>query len=211
MLIARWIFDIDTIDGRSAADVQGAAPAVVLDESVRVVPGRDGEALAFDGRAQAVIPAAPQLVLSQVFGFALAFFVNVTAPPDGEWRGLLYKPVGENDARGVGMWLYPDAMRVRGQVFTAKGPDYVDSRTSLRVGEWTHVAFVADADGMYLYIDGRLDVGVPLEHEVVPPYGPIYLGGQPDRPGFTGLLDDLRVYASALDAGTVQALARPPS
>jgi hypothetical protein len=211
MLIARWTFDIDTIDGRSAADVQGGGPAAALDGSVRVVPGRDGEALAFDGSGQAVIPAAPQLVLSQVFGFALAFFVNVTEPPDGEWRGLLYKPVGENDARSIGMWLYPDAMRVRGQVFTVKGPDYVDSRTSLPVGEWTHVAFVVDADGMYLYIDGRLDVGVPLEHEVVPPYGPIYLGGQPGRPGFTGLLDDLRVYAAALDAGAVQALARPPS
>lgn len=209
MLIARWTFDIETIDGRSAAEVQGGGPPVTLDEFVRVVPGRDGEALAFDDRGQATIPAVPRLVLSQVFGFSLAFFVNVTEGPAGDWRGVFYKPVGENDARSIGIWLYPDAMRVRVQLFTVNGPEYVDSQGSLPVGEWAHVAFVVDADGMYLYIGGELDAGMPLEHEVVPPYGPIYLGSQPGRPGFTGLLDDLRVYASALDAEAVRALARP--
>ncbi|MFI0353030.1 LamG domain-containing protein [Actinomadura sp. 9N407] len=208
MLIAHWTFDIETIDGRSVADVQGG-PAVTLGESVEIVPGRDGEALSFDGRGRAIVPAVPQLVLSQIFGFALAFHVNVAEGPDGEWRGLFYKPVGEDDARSAGMWLYPDGTRLRTQLFTIKGPDYVDSRRSLPVGEWAHVAFVVNSDGMFLYIDGELDVAVPLEHAVVPLSGPISLGSEPGKPGFTGLLDDFRVYASALDESTIQALAHP--
>ncbi|MEW2353214.1 LamG domain-containing protein [Spirillospora sp. NPDC029432] len=207
MLIAHWTFDIGTIDGREVADVQGG-PAATLDESVRIVPGRDGEALSFGGAGHAVVPAVPQLVLSQAFGFALAFHVKVTAAPDGEWRGLFAKPAGEHDARSAGMWLYPDATRVRTQLFTIKGPDYVDSRRALPLDEWAHVAFVVNSDGMFLYIDGQLDVAVPLEHAVVPLSGPLYLGSEPGKPGLTGLLADFRVYASALDEATIHSLAQ---
>jgi hypothetical protein len=209
MLVAHWTFDAETVEGRRVADASGGGLAAALDETVEVVPGRDGEALAFDGRGRAVIPAAPQLVLSQMFGFSLAFFVNVTEEPTGEWRGLFYKPVAEHDARGVGMWLYPDAMRLRVQLFTVKGPDYLDSRAVLPVGGWTHVAFVVDTDGMFLYVDGRLDSAQPLEHAVVTPTGPIYLGSEPARRGFSGLLDDFRVYASPLGEEAVRSLSAP--
>lgn len=207
MLIAHWTFDVDTVDGRRVADAAGSGPAAELDETAEIVPGRDGEALSLAGSGRAVIPAVPQLVLSQVFGFSVAFFVQVTEEPTGEWRSLVYKPVAENDARGLGLWLYPDAMRLRVQLFTVKGPDYVDSRARLTVGQWAHVAFVVDTDGMFLYVNGRLDVAVPLEHAVVTPAGPIYLGSEPTKPGFGGLMDDFRVYASALDAEAVRSLA----
>ncbi|SNT44821.1 Concanavalin A-like lectin/glucanases superfamily protein [Actinomadura meyerae] len=207
VLIAHWTFDVATVDGRTVADATGAAPAAELDESAGIVPGRDGEALSLSGRDRAVIPAAPQLVLSQVFGFSLAFFVQVTEAPTGEWRSLVYKPVAENDARGLGVWLYPDAMRLRVQLFTVKGPDYVDSHARLPLGEWTHVAFVVNPQGMFLYVNGVLDGAVPLEHPVVTPSGPIYLGSELAKPGFGGLLDDFRVYASALNEDAVRALA----
>ena len=206
VLIAHWTFDVATVDGRRVAEATGAGPAAELDETAGIVPGRDGEALSLNGNDRAVIPAAPQLVLSQVFGFSLAFFVQVTEPPTGEWRSLVYKPVAENDARGLGLWLYPDAMRVRVQLFTVKGPDYVDSHTRLALGEWAHLAFTVTTQGMFLYINGKLDVAVSLEHPVVTPAGPIYLGSEPTKPGFGGLMDDFRVYASSLNEEAVRAL-----
>ncbi|WP_067484991.1 LamG domain-containing protein [Actinomadura hibisca] len=209
MLVGHWTFDIETIDGRRVADAEAGLPAV-LDAGVEIVPGADGQALAFDGRGRVEIPAAPQLVLSQIFGFTLAFWVKAAAGPVGEWRSLLYKPVAEHDARGVGLWLYPDAMRLRVQLFTVKGPEYADSRRTVPLGEWAHLALVVDTDGMFLYIDGRLDSAVPLEHPVVTPGGPFHLGGEPGRPGLTGLLEDFRVYASALDERDVRILAASP-
>ena len=207
MLIAHWTFDVETVQGRRVADATGAGPAAELDETAGIVPGRAGEALSLSGHDRALIPAVPQLVLSQVFGFSLAFFVQVTEPPTGEWRSLVYKPVAEDDARGLGLWLYPDGMRLRVQLFTVKGPDYVDSRTRLVVGEWAHVALVVNTQGMFLYVNGRLDVAVSLEHPVVTPAGPIYLGSEPAKPGFGGLMDDFRVYASSLSEEAVRALA----
>jgi hypothetical protein len=210
VLIAHWTFDAGTVDGRRAADTAGAAPAAELTETAEIVPGRDGEALALREHDRAVIPAAPQLVLSQIFGFSLAFFVRVDEGPTGEWRSLLYKPVAEDDARGLGVWLYPDAMRLRVQLFTVKGPDYVDSAARLAVGEWAHIAFVVDTRGMALYVDGRHDAAVALEHPVVTPAGPLYLGREPAKPGFGGLIDDLRLYASPLGGEAVRALADQP-
>lgn len=37
--------------------------------------------------------------------------------------------------------------------------------------------------------------------------GPIYLGSKPGKPGFHGLMDDFRIYASALEKDVVDALA----
>jgi hypothetical protein len=210
MLIAHWTFDVSDIDGRRVTDSSGGGLTAELDEHAEIVPGRDGEVLAFDGHGRATVAAAPQLVLSQIFGFSLAFFVKATGGPSGEWRGLVHKPVAiEHDARAIGLWLYPDAMRVRAQLFTVKGPEYIDSRAQLRLDEWAHVAFVVDTDGMFLYINGKLDVAEPLEHAVVTPAGPIHLGSEPGRAGLTGELDDFRVYSSALDAEAVRALAEP--
>jgi hypothetical protein len=206
MLTGHWTFDPESVDGDRAADVTGAGLIATFDRA-EVVPGRRGQALRFDEQGQAVIPAAPQLLLNQLIGFSLAFFVHVQEEPTGMWRGLLYKPVAEQDARGLGMWLYPDAMRLRIQLFTTKGPEFVDLRTRLQVGEWTHVALAVDADEMYAYADGEFDSGVPLQHPVVPITGPLYLGRDPGGHGFAGLLDDLRVYASTLSPPAVQALA----
>lgn len=208
MLVAHWSFEVEDIDGRRVADATGGGSAMTLDEGVRIVPGGDGEALAFDGTGgRAVVPAVPQLVLSQVFGFTTAFRVSVAEGPTGEWRALLFKEVAEGDARAIGIWLHPDAMRLRVQLFTIKGPEYMDSHARLALDAWTHLAFVVDTQGMFLYVDGQLDVAIPLEHPVVTPSGPLSLGAEPGKLGMSGMLADVRVYSAALDEQAVRALA----
>ncbi|MFC4912374.1 LamG domain-containing protein [Actinomadura gamaensis] len=210
MLVAHWSFEVEDIDGRRVTDATGGGLAMTLDEGVRIVPGRDGEALAFDGTGgRAIVPAVPQLALSQVFGFTVAFHVSVSEGPTGEWRALLFKSVAEGDARAIGVWLHPDAMRLRVQLFTIKGPEYMDSHARLKLGEWSHLAFAVDTQGMFLYVDGKLDVAIPLEHPVVTPSGPLSLGAEPGKLGMSGLLADVRVYSAALDERTVRALATP--
>ena len=205
MLTAHWTFDADTFEGRSVADSTGSGLTATLDGAVDVVPGRSGGALSFDGSGQVVIPAAPQLVLSQLFGFSIAFYVNVAEPPTGEWRGVLYKSVAEHDARGLGLWFYPDDLRLRVQLFTAKGPEFADSRR-LEIGVWTHVALIVDPDEMYVYFNGELHTAVRLDQPVVTPAGPMYVGRDPTGLGFAGLFDDLRMYATALTGEAVRAL-----
>lgn len=212
MLAGHWTFEDDTITGtgrdRKALDITGSGLTALLDEKVAIVPGRAGRALSFHGSDRAVIPAVPQLALSQLFGFSVSFFLRVADEPNGQWRGVFYKPVAPQDARGMGVWLYPDDLRLRSQLFTVKGgAEFADSRLALALGAWTHVAIVVDPDEIYLYLNGELDVAVRLGHPIISPAGPIYLGCDPTGLGFTGLLADLRIYATALTGEAVEALA----
>ncbi|GAB3662840.1 hypothetical protein GCM10027589_26040 [Actinocorallia lasiicapitis] len=213
MLAAHWTFEDDTISrtgrDRRALDITGSGLAADLDGGVGVVPGRVGSALSFHGTDRALIPAAPQLALSQLHGFSVAFFLRLSEPPTGQWRGVFYKPVGPHDARGMGCWLYPDEQRLRFQLFTVKGgAEYADTRTALEAGSWAHIAMVVDPDEIYLYLDGKLDMAVRLDHPVVSPAGPLYLGCDPTGLGFTGQLADLRVYGSALTGEAITELSR---
>jgi hypothetical protein len=212
MLAGHWTFEDDTITGtgrdRQALDITGSGLTALLDEKVKIVPGRTGRALSFHGSDRAVIPAGPRLALSQLFGFSVTFFLRVADEPNGQWRGVFYKPVAPHDARGMGVWLYPDDLRLRSQLFTLKGgAEFADSRSALTLGDWTHVAIVVDPDEIYLYLDGELDVAVRLGHPVISPAGPIYLGCDPTGLGFTGFLADLRIYATALTGEAIEALA----
>jgi hypothetical protein len=206
VLRAHWTFDAGMIEGRSVLDSTGNGLMARLDPAVTVVPGRTGGALSFDGSGRAVIAAAPQLVLDQLFGFSIAFSIKVAESPTGEWRGVLYKSAAEHDARGLGLWFYPDDLRLRVQLFTARGPELADSRR-LEVGQWAHIALIVDPDELCVYVDGELDTAVRLDQPVVTPAGPIYLGRDPTGLGFAGLLGDLRIYATALTGEAVRALA----
>jgi Concanavalin A-like lectin/glucanases superfamily len=206
VLSGRWTFDAPTIEasgtGRVSVDTAGSPVAAILEDGVDIVPMRRGECVRFDGTTRAVIPAAPHLTWSQTF--SIAFYLNVTDEPTGHWRAIFYKPVAERDARGIGLWLYPDAMRLRAQLFTIKGPEFADSRTPLTPGRWTHVAVAVDPDEIYIFVDGEFDMGVPLEHPVVNTGGELVLGRDAGGGGFAGMLDDLRVYASTLTPAEVR-------
>ncbi len=215
MLAAHWTFEEDTIQrtdrvDRLALDVTGAHLPAVLDPAVGLVPARRGRALAFHGGDRAVIPAAPQLELDQLFGFGVAFLLRLGEPPTGTWRGAFYKAVGPKDARGMGCWLYPDEQRLRFQVFTVKGgAAYADTGSRLPSDRWVHVAVVVDPEEIYVYLDGELDCAMRLDRPVVPPSGQIFLGADPSGLGFVGEIADLRVYSAALTGEAVAALVSP--
>src|SRR2546425_7392523 len=76
-------------------------------------------------------------------------------------------------------------------------------------GQWHHVAFVVDATGGTLYVDG-------VQHGSIPWTGtpgastsiqPVYLGRYPGAYGgaeyFAGLLEDVRIYTRALSSAEV--------
>lgn len=213
MLAAHWTFEEETIRGtdplsRHALDVTGGGLPALLDPAVDVVPARTGRALRFHGRDRAVIPAAPQLELDQLFGFGVAFLLRLGEPPTGTWRSALYKSVGPGDARGMGCWLYPDEQRLRFQLFTVRGgAAYADTRSRLQAGRWIHVAVIVDPEEIYVYLDGELDRAVRLDRSVVPPSGETFLGSDPNGLGFVGEIADLRVYSTALTGESVAALA----
>ncbi len=86
----------------------------------------------------------------------------------------------------------------------------VTGRRRVSDGAWHHVAWVGAAP-QRLYVDGKLDAQGDLEARPDPAACLLRFGYAtddfPEEPHFTGQLDDVRVYARALPAAEVAALA----
>jgi hypothetical protein len=86
--------------------------------------------------------------------------------------------------------------------------EFVSSRAQLNDGDWHHYVCVIDADMRYLYIDGQLNTTEsdnPVNSYAI--NDRMLLGRRSDRAQtFSGTIDDVRVYTTAITAGVVTQL-----
>jgi hypothetical protein len=165
--------------------------------------GKYGGALAFDGAISYVaVPNANSLNLST--GMTLEAWVNpagVNSPgdvvasyqDDSEFRfGLFSDTVG------------PDAV-----IFTpgAGYPSWISGASvpPLPPNTWTHVATTYDGTTQQLFMNGVLLASQPRSGALATGSRPLYIGGDPvSRWYFNGMIDDLRIYNSALTQSQIQ-------
>lgn len=76
-------------------------------------------------------------------------------------------------------------------------------------GKWHHISGVYDGSKMYLYVDGALDNDGSATGTIGTNNQPVYIGENSEMPGreWNGLMDDVRIYNSALDPNEIKALA----
>lgn len=150
---------------------------------------------------------------------------------EGSWEGppdtfaaWLRIPEDAPDGRrgGIIAGNYPDAVSVNWEVHTNGRPRIywnrgeVDWRpdVDLRTGEWTHYAFVRNAENgrIIFYLDGEEFATHDEAGEDITVDATFNIGGDKrgmNSPWLMGAIDDLRVYNRPLSAEEVAALARP--
>jgi hypothetical protein len=86
------------------------------------------------------------------------------------------------------------------------------SSTNVNTGDWIHVAATWDTSGtMILYLNGNLEATDGLAStEPRGTINPFFIGQDLGGNTYTGSLDEIRIYDSALSAGQVAALAAIP-
>ncbi len=78
------------------------------------------------------------------------------------------------------------------------------THAEIPIGEWVHVAWVNSDDGMELYVNGESVYFGPQVPQGRPGQGFMRVGTRWNNlEGFDGLIDDLRLYPAALDAGQI--------
>jgi hypothetical protein len=90
---------------------------------------------------------------------------------------------------------------------------------AIPAGRWVHVAMTFDVKDLRLYADGRLVGASPFLQALPPELSSVVVGGAQQQDGtigsrFAGRIDDVALYARALSAADVAALAagvQPPS
>jgi hypothetical protein len=206
--IGYWTLDDGT--GTTAADSSGNGNAGTLVNGPTWTTGKIGGALSFNGVNQYVtIPSAAAL---NAYPLTVAVWMNTSTTTGLQGVVNKYAPGSLNgyqvflNAGSLCAWYFKDTSNYvwDGTGCTLATPGYAN-------GLWHHVAFVVDASGGSLYVDGvlkatQLWTGVPGATSTAQPLDLAVYPGAAGVPYLSGSLDDVRTYNRALSATEVLGL-----
>jgi hypothetical protein len=229
IITAHWLFDETSGTTASDSGPLGNHGALTNFAAAPWVPGQLGNALSFDGVDDYVLIAAPnQLPIYEPQGapFSIAFWVNAPAQSDRRvYSEQAAAPANSGPlfTLGSGSGTAANATaRLRFFVRTDEVVNVVNELSNGFVfdGTWHHVVCSDVAGRVRIWIDGVLDRSFDYSHFT---YGPrsaargsyalidsVTLGAVVRNAAIAtpllGLVDDLRIYRTALSAADVQSL-----
>lgn len=170
-------------------------------------PGRFGQALSFSGTGRVTIPDSN--TLDAATGVTISAWVNPTSvatwsqvalKQNSTANDLIYGLYASEQTRGAGGWI--------GQGTSTRS---ASSPTKLPVNTWTHVAMTYDQTNVRYYQNGVLVATTPRSGALAASSGPLTIGSNPIwGEQFNGLIDEVRVYSTALSAADVAAVRDTP-
>ena len=185
-----------------------------FDNAEGAVEGHHGKAAKLEGKnAPAFAGAAPFDIIDH---FSLAAWIR----PDGLTGAVVTRMQDKERGKGFGLYLRDGRLHFHITSNFADDAIRVDTGKVIEPGRWTHVAATYNgsvmAEGVKLYVDGK-EVEYKVEQETLyRPFRnagaafnePLRIGaGGGERNRFTGLIDDVLVYARALDSDEVAGIA----
>jgi hypothetical protein len=200
-LIAHWPLDGDALDTADGHDGRLVGGADFVSDPER------GMVLRVDGiTGHVAVPDAKDLDFTRTSTFTLAAWVYIEAVT-GTWQGIMSKSREQGDHYGI--WV-TDAGDWMGGGWENRG-----SKVPTKV--WVHVAHVHNgpAGVSTTYVNGVADwTGGLRSSFTTAGVGEFWIGGAQLPPGyahemFGGMIDDVRVYDSALTAAEIKALVPP--
>lgn len=205
-LVGYWPLDSNTIKGDTVEDIWGENEGT-LEGKPKVVAGKVGEALEFDGESFVDIPGTESLNFSGKEELTVMAWVNVgdDEPVIGVVAGCCGTIVAQRDANGWALRFdgrNPDA-EMEFIVCPGWQGDDGFGAPLFKKGEWHHLTAIVNVDTLLLYVDGELEKEAPFAGPIAS-NGPETEIGQANDGGFIGLIDEVFIYESALSEEEVK-------
>ena len=184
--------------GTQVPDSSGQANHGQLGTATWSTAGKNGGALAFNGTTSRVtVPDSASLHLTTGMTLeAWVFPTNTTST----WKDIVYKGDDTFYITSSSPNFRP-AVGVR----TTGAPVDTFGTAQLPVNTWSHVAATYDATTVRLYVNGVEVATRAKTGSLMASTQPLEIGGDHIYGSyFTGRLDDVRVYSSALTAAQIQ-------
>jgi 1,4-alpha-glucan branching enzyme len=199
-LLAYWTFNEGA--GTTASDSSGNINTGIVSNSPSWTSGMFGSAIHFSGQAQVAVSNSASL--NPVNGITLSALVN----PDN-WSNfprILEKGSSSNQ---YSLFVNPSGQLAFALSGVANGTLVT---TPPSVGNWHHVAGTYDGSLISLYVDGQIVTQQTASGQMPLTVDPLAIGF---RPGgnlfnyFQGIIDDVRIYGSALTSNQIAQLYVP--
>jgi chitodextrinase len=195
-LVAAYSFNEGT--GTAVADSSGNGNTGTIAGAAWTTAGRYGGALSFNGGARINITDSASLRLTT--GMTLEAWVNPTAV-NSAWRDVIYKG---NDNYFLEATSTSGGAPAGGGTFGSAGAE-VYGTASIPTNTWTHLAVTYDGAKLQLYINGSLAATRTQTGNIATSTNPLQIGGDSIYGQyFAGLIDEVRVYNTALTASQIQ-------
>jgi autotransporter-associated beta strand protein len=194
----------DESSGTNALDTSGYGNNGTLVTSPARVSGKYGNSLRFNGTNQVVVQPGDALnaIGSGNADFSVTFWTYMDVNSD--YCVLTHK--GDVDQNAIDMWTESGRFVGYQVSTTARLWDgMASSAIPLSLNAWMHVAYVKSNKVMRLYLNGVQSATSTLQGTVLANNGPLYIGldGWNTGYGFTGRIDDYRIYRRTLDGGEI--------
>jgi hypothetical protein len=204
--VGHWT--LDETSGALAADSSGNGDSGTLLNGPLHIAGRVGQALSFNGVDEAV--SIPHTAVLDTYPITISLWMSTTT---GTVGGLVNKYLPSSfggyqvftSGGNLCAWYFRDASSYiwDGSGCTLATPGFND-------GRWHHVAFIVDASGGRLFVDGTLRVTQPWTGTAgaTTTTQDLSLARYPETasPYLPGKIDDVQIYNRALSAGEVSSL-----
>ncbi|MEM9935664.1 MAG: LamG-like jellyroll fold domain-containing protein, partial [Bacteroidota bacterium] len=199
---AHWKLDNNARDAIGNAHGALKAGAKLVNDAER------GKVLSVEGEGQyMLVNPKPQLqVGTGGQDFTVAFWMNLKQSHTGKWRSVIHKGLNSRD-RTFAMWMRPKDNKIHFRISTTQSwNEGANSKASIPLNTWTHIAYVHEGKKLKLYINGELDQTVNLRGVSLSNNAKLYLGDSPWSQTAKSRMDDVRLYGYALSADDIAGL-----
>jgi hypothetical protein len=209
---AHWSFDSADISGNQLLDRSGNGLAATAVNTVSIA-GKINQALSFSG-AGSYAAGPDTAALRLTHDLTLAAWIRTTN--NSQKQNFISKYDFTGSESGYLLQVLPSGvinLHLGGSNLVSGSRDATDT-SPINDGQWHHVAVVVTlGQSIAFYIDGRLSSTAAVQTASAPVGTPFYMGTFPGSYNglpFTGALDDVWVFSSALTASQVAPLAAGP-
>jgi hypothetical protein len=196
--VAQWSFDSGTITGTSVTDVTGHGNTGTIFGTASQTTGFLGQAMSFDGTTGYVDAGTPA-DLNLTGPYTLHAWIKPNAVSN--WNTVVGKEATAGG--GYAMWLRGNGPLGCGQ---NHGSNTIASTGQVPLGQWTAVDCVFTGSGLQIYINGQPSGSGGSSQPPGTTTGPVRIAKSIAGAFFSGLIDDVRIYNSALTASNILAL-----
>lgn len=197
-LVLHYAFDRD--EGDIVTDLSGKGNNGIV-HGARWIPLVKGGAYKFEGRSYLEVPHSQSLNITRQITISARVLLR-TIPPYACWPAIVEKRSGQPGS-GYALLQCSESSAVK---LESAGIGSVNTRNSLPLNTWVHIAGTYDGDKMQLYVNGALDSTMAnARGDILECATSVFIGRRSYEPVFfNGVLDEIMIFSRGLSAGEVK-------